>query len=98
LAYILFFTTKSSDTTEAAADAGLLLMCSLGMDEIMYFLYVNLNTFENELISIERCESFMSLEPEGGYVQYLKNREELKIKSKERRLMKADGWPDRGRI
>jgi hypothetical protein len=31
-------------------------------------------------------------------VQYLKNREELKIKSKERRIMKADGWPDRGRI
>lgn len=28
----------------------------------------------------------------------MKNREELKIKSKERRLMKADGWPDRGRI
>lgn len=98
LAYILFFTTKSTDTTAAAADAGLLLMCSLGIDEIMYFFYVNLNNFENELISIERCESFMNLEPEGGYVQYLKNREELKIKSKERRLMKADGWPDRGRI
>jgi ABC-type multidrug transport system fused ATPase/permease subunit len=40
----------------------------------------------------------MNLEPEGGYVQYLKNREELKIKSKERRIMKADGWPDRGRM
>lgn len=40
----------------------------------------------------------MNLTPERGYVQYLKNREELKIKSKERRLMKADGWPDRGRI
>lgn len=104
LTYILFYSTNGSSSdgsaaaVTAAANAGLLLTCSLGMDEIMYFLYVNLNSFENELISIERCESFMSLEPEGGYVQYLKNREELKIKSKERRLMKADGWPDRGRI
>jgi ABC-type multidrug transport system fused ATPase/permease subunit len=98
LTYILFFSVKNDNEVEAAANAGLLLMMSLAMDEIMYFLYVNMNTFENELISIERCESFMSLEPEGGYVQYLKNREELKIKSKERRLMKADGWPDRGRI
>lgn len=98
LTYILFFTTKEVDATEAAAEAGLLLLCSLGFDEIMYFLYVNLNTFENELISIERCEAFMNLEPERGYIQYIKNREELKIKSKERRLMKQDGWPDRGRL
>lgn len=40
----------------------------------------------------------MNLDPERGYVQYLKNREELKIKSKERRLMRQDGWPDRGRL
>lgn len=98
LVYILFFTTKESDATEAAAEAGLLLLCTLAFDEIMYFLYVNLNTFENELISIERCEAFMNLDPERGYVQYLKNREELKIKSKERRLMRQDGWPDRGRL
>lgn len=32
LAYILFYTTKSSDATEAAAKAGLLLLCSLGFD------------------------------------------------------------------
>jgi ABC-type multidrug transport system fused ATPase/permease subunit len=55
LTYILFFTTKEANATDAAAKAGLLLLCSLGIDEIMYFLYVNLNTFENELISIERC-------------------------------------------
>lgn len=40
----------------------------------------------------------MNLEPEAGYAQYVKNREELKIKSRERRLMKKDDWPDRGRI
>lgn len=40
----------------------------------MYFLYVNMNTFENELISIERCESFMNLDPEAGYALYMKNR------------------------
>ncbi len=39
----------------------------------------------------------MNLEPEHGYIQYLKNREELKSKSKERRLMKG-GWPDKGKI
>lgn len=59
LTYVLFYTTKDSVTeaeaTVASAKAGLLLLCSLGFDEIMYFLYVNLNTFENELISIERC-------------------------------------------
>lgn len=40
----------------------------------------------------------MNLEPEAGYVQYLKNREEIKQKSRERRLMKGDGWPDKGRL
>ena len=63
----------------------------------MYFLFNNLGALESELISIERCESFMNLEPEHGYIQYLKNREELKSKSKERRLMKG-GWPDKGKI
>lgn len=62
LTYILFYSTHTSESSViAAANAGLLLICSLGMDEIMYFLYVNLNNFENELISIERCESFMNL-------------------------------------
>ena len=40
----------------------------------------------------------MDIQPEAGYVQYLKNREELKVKSKERRMMKPEGWPDKGRI
>lgn len=40
----------------------------------------------------------MKLPPELGYVEYLKNRDELKIKSKERRLVKAGAWPDKGKI
>lgn len=39
----------------------------------------------------------MRLTPEKGYVEYLKNREVSKIKSKERRNLafKSD-WPDKG--
>ena len=48
----------------------------------MYFLFSNLGAFETELISIERCESFMSLEPEAGYLQYIKNRDDLKPKAR----------------
>jgi ATP-binding cassette, subfamily C (CFTR/MRP), member 1 len=97
LVYVLFFLTPSFDN---ASKGALLLVCSLGFDEIMYFLFSNLGAFETELISIQRCETFMNLEPEIGYVQYLKNREELKLKSKERRVMKmkAEGWPDKGRL
>lgn len=40
----------------------------------------------------------MKLEPEKGYVSYLKNREVLKIQSKERRKVKAGAWPDKGKI
>lgn len=41
----------------------------------------------------------MKLTPERGYVEYLKNREVAKIKSKERRQLafKSD-WPDKGEI
>ena len=35
--------------------ASLLLVVSLGFDEIAYFLYTNQSAFENELISLERC-------------------------------------------
>lgn len=95
LVYVLFFLDPSFKN---ASNGALLLVCSLGFDEIMYFLFSNLGALETELISIERCESFMDLEPEGGYVNYLRNREELKQASRERRLMKPDGWPDKGRI
>jgi ATP-binding cassette, subfamily C (CFTR/MRP), member 1 len=61
LGYILFFASKKANATVASAQAGLLLLCTLALDEVMYFLYVNLNAFENELISIERCEAFMNL-------------------------------------
>ena len=71
LVYILFF---SKTGIEYAAKGGLLLVSTLGLDEIMYFLFINLGTFENELISLERCESFMNLEPEAGYINYIKNR------------------------
>jgi ABC-type multidrug transport system fused ATPase/permease subunit len=64
----------------------------------MYLLFSNLGTFESELNSIERCEHFMKLEPEKGYLQYLNNREDLKHRSRERRKMKVEGWPDKGRI
>ena len=94
LVYVLFFL---GSTFEDASRGALLLVCSLGFDEIMYFLFSNLGAFETELISIQRCESFMDLKPEGGYVQYLSNREELKVKSIERRKNR-DGWPDKGRI
>ena len=40
----------------------------------------------------------MNLPPEAGYTTYLQNREELKVKSKERRKMKHEGWPDKGRL
>lgn len=56
------------------AKASLLMVVTLGFDEICYFLYTNQCTFENELISLERCETFMDLTPERGYQEYLKNR------------------------
>lgn len=39
----------------------------------------------------------MDLEPEEGYVEYLKDRPVNKVKSIQKRLL-SDGWPDRGRI
>ena len=72
-------------------------MVSLGFDEITYFLLTNQSAFESELISLERCETFMKLTPERGYVEYLKNREIAKVKSKERRsLAFKSEWPDKG--
>lgn len=56
------------------ADASLLLVVSLALDEIAYFYLTNLSAFENELISLERCETFMHLTPEKGYRDYLMNR------------------------
>lgn len=97
LIYVLFFIGDLYTPYETASRGSLLLISALGYDEVVYFLFNNLGALESELISIERCESFMDLEPEHGYVQYLKNREELKSKSKERRLMKG-GWPDKGKI
>lgn len=40
----------------------------------------------------------MKVTPERGYEEYLKNREVLKIKSRERRAMGSKGttWPDKG--
>jgi hypothetical protein len=39
----------------------------------------------------------MKLTPERGYVEYLKNREVAKIKSKERRAMAFKSeWPEKG--
>ena len=79
------------------AKASLLMVVTLGFDEICYFLYTNQSAFENELISLERCETFMSLTPERGYVEYLKNREVSRIKSKERRsLAFQSDWPSKG--
>lgn len=60
LIYILFFQTP---TPEHASNGALLLVVSLGFDEVMYFLFNNLGAFESELIAIERCESFMNLVP-----------------------------------
>lgn len=95
LVYALFFL---GDSQKDASKGALLLVCSLGFDELMYFLLNNIGAYETELASIERCETFMNLDPEPGYVQYLTNREELKERSKERRLVKAGGWPDKGTI
>ena len=61
-------------------------------------LFVNLNHFDNELVSIERCHTFTNLAPEKGYAQYLRNRPELRIKSMTRRKLKAEGWPDKGKV
>ena len=77
--------------------ASLLLVVTLGFDELAYFLLTNQSSFENELISLERCETFMKLTPERGYVDYMKNREVSKIKSKERRsLTFKNEWPEKG--
>lgn len=76
----------------------LIIVVTLGFDEIMYFLVNNLGAFEAELISIERCEVFMNIQPENGYTHYMHNRQLLKEKSRERRILKAGGWPDKGRI
>lgn len=58
LVYVLFFLTASFENASLGA---LLLVVTLGFDEIMYFLFSNMGSFESELISIERCESFMNL-------------------------------------
>lgn len=61
LAYVLFFADKGSNSADIAAKGSLLLVSTLGFDEIMYFLFINLGTFDAELVSLERCEAFMSL-------------------------------------
>lgn len=48
---VVFFTSLAHDPSKAA----LLLVVSLGFDEITYFLLTNQSNFENELISLERC-------------------------------------------
>jgi hypothetical protein len=67
------------------SDACLLLVMATAFDELTYYYITNSSYFENELISFERCESFMHLTPEKGYVEYLKNRDVLKVKRAERR-------------
>jgi hypothetical protein len=47
LTYILFFSQDGSNTADFAAKGSLLLVVTLGFDEIMYFLFTNLGTFEN---------------------------------------------------
>jgi len=75
LSIVLF--TDMADPSQAA----LLLVCTLGFDEITYFLLTNQSNFENELISLERCETFTKLTPERGFFEYLKNREVSKKSS-----------------
>ena len=72
LTYILFFLDP---TFENASIGALLLVSTFGYDEIMYALFTNMGAFENELVSIEHCETFMDLPPERGYVDYLRHRE-----------------------
>lgn len=92
-ALVIVLFTDVADPSKAS----LLLVVSLGFDELTYFLFTNQSNFENELISLERCETFMDLAPERGYVEYLNNREVARIKSRERRALasKAD-WPSKG--
>lgn len=93
LSIVLF--TNIADPSKSS----LLLVVTLAFDELAYFLLTNQSSFENELISLERCETFMKLAPERGYVDYLKNREVSKIKSKERRSMAFKlEWPEKGEI
>lgn len=94
-ALVIVLFTDIADPSKAS----LLLVVSLGFDELTYFLFTNQSNFENELISLERCETFMDLAPERGYVEYLNNREVARIKSRERRALasKAD-WPSKGEI
>jgi hypothetical protein len=61
LAYVLFFADTGSNAPDVAAKGSLLLVSTLGFDEIMYFLFINLGTFDSELVSLERCEAFMGL-------------------------------------
>ena len=94
-ALVIVLFTDIADPSKAS----LLLVVSLGFDELTYFLFTNQSNFENELISLERCETFMDLAPERGYVEYLNNREVARIKSRERRaLASKSDWPSKGEI
>lgn len=51
LAFVLFF-AKDDHKGDFAARGTLLLVVTLGFDEIMYFLLINVGNFESELISL----------------------------------------------
>ena len=61
LSFVLFM--EIPDTSRAC----LLLVMSLTFDEVTYFYITNYSNFQNELVSLERCKSFMHLTPEHGY-------------------------------
>lgn len=83
---------------EVRPDMGTLLVFMLfGFEEITYIMFSNLASFENDLVSIERCQSFDGVPPEKGYALYLKNRAVLKQKNKEKKPT-GPTWPSRGKI
>jgi hypothetical protein len=52
--------------------AGLLLAYSFTIDENVINLTYSLATLENKMVSVERVAKFMDIEPETGYVDYVK--------------------------
>ena len=66
VAYALFWPSDSSSpeaTYNSASKASLLVLIIVGFDEFTYYFIANLGSLDTELQSIERCETFMDLDP-----------------------------------
>ncbi|EGR28734.1 hypothetical protein IMG5_169310 [Ichthyophthirius multifiliis] len=80
---------------------GLLLTFAFSIDQQIQNLIMTYSSFEKKIVSFERCYSYTRITPEEGQLQYLKDRENLRVQRNLLKNYKDDPlllWPQQGSI